>query len=738
MIFERFFRIVSYLAVFCGFLSLLVSGTFGAVSTMLFAAVMITAWMIEDSRWQIREAIGTALIVFAMPAFFFAYRFNLITISGNETDVAGILARMILSLTAIKLLQRKSDRDWIFLYLMAFFEVLLAAGLSISALYLASFLLYLLVMVCAVIAFEIRKTAHAVEESFAGKEPVRDKVSTASNVLPARRLPSTALALIVVIVALALPLFFMLPRVGGAGFGGSQDGLRTSSGFADTVRLGGIGRIQESDQIAMRVKLEGHVDTTGSDLYFRGVALDTFDNLSWSKSKSVVKEPFVKGDRDLVQVDYPSSRENLSVQTIYLEPMDTPVLFALPRAVAVQGNFPVLYKDQYGAFTYQRNFERISYKVLSDRGLPPVAKLRQDTQPYSADFANYRTLPPNYDIRIAELAETITADSPTRYDKARAVESYLQNNFGYTLEQKAGGPDPLANFLFDVREGHCEYFATAMAVMLRTQGVATRIVNGFHGGEYNDAADVTIVRQRNAHAWVEVFFPKENVWVPFDPTPFGGEAGMAAAAGFSKTINKYLEAFETFWIQYFVAYDNQEQRSLARSVRNGLVDYQSGISEYLNHARAMLTEWWAEVRGDSGLRSSLTAIGYALGIIAGVVLVVFLLVWLFRKIAKLSMWRRLKRLSGDAPASVVAFYETMLQILTQKGIRREPSQTPAEFAYALGIPEAVKITEKYNAVRFGERHLSTDESRDIEEWLRRVRESAQEMTDTEGGRPSQP
>ncbi|MBK8466950.1 MAG: DUF3488 domain-containing protein [Chloracidobacterium sp.] len=722
MHFERFFRLVSYIAVFCGFVSLWVSGTFGIAGTGLFIAVMIVAWRLEGSRWQISEKLGTVLIVLALPLYFAAWHFRIITFSGGEAAIAGILARMILSLTAIKLLQKKSDRDWIFLYLMSFFEVLLAAGLSISALYLLTFIVYLLVMASAIIAFEIRKTSHAVELKVSGETVhERDPSSESKAALPVRRLPSAALTLIVFIIVLALPLFFLLPRVGGAGFGGNQLGQKTSSGFSDTVRLGGIGQIQQSNEVVMRVKLEGSANAD-SGLYFRGVALDTFDNKSWSKSKTGTKIAFEKGEGELVQVDFSAGRENRAIQTIYLEPLDTPVLFALTRAVAIQGNFPVVFKDAYGSLTYSRSYERVSYKVLSDRSLPSASQLRADDKPYISDVSNYRLLPPAFDRRIANLAETVAATAKNRYDKARAIESFLQNNFGYTLEQKAGGDEPLADFLFNVREGHCEYFATAMAMMLRTQGIATRIVNGFNGGEYNDAAEVTIVRQRNAHAWVEVYFPGEDVWVPFDPTPFSGQTAATSSAGITASISKYLEALETFWIQHFVAYDDQEQRSLVRSVRNGIGEYQSGIMSYLNQAQNILAEWWKNVRGDKGLQASVIAIAYGIGYVAAAIFGIFLFIWLFRKIERLPIWQRLwDRFFKKRHASIIEFYDRMQRILADKGWIREPHQTPLEFAYSSGIPEVVSITEKYNRVRFGEKNLSRDEADEIETWLKNLK-----------------
>ena len=719
MKFENFFKLISYTAVFCGFLSLWVSGTFGIVGTSLFLVVLVSAWFLEGSRWQISERLGTALIVLAMPAFYFAWRYKLIEpFTAAETVVAGVLARMILSLTAIKILQKKSDRDWIFLYLMSFFEVLLAAGLSISALYLGSFLLYLLVMVCSVIAYEIRKTSREVEARI-GVDSTIIEPAKAAPLLRLRKLSIVSIVLILFIIALATPLFFMLPRVGGAGLGSFQNGMSTSTGFSDTVRLGSIGKIQQNDAVVMRVRLEASPSEAG-ELYFRGVALDKFDNKNWSKSKSSEKEPYVRGERDLIQLDYASGRENLLMQTIYLEPLDTPVLFAVPRTVAIQGNFPVLYKDGYGAVSFSANNERVSYKVLSDRSLPSLERLRADGQGYSIESQNYLQLPPEYDRRIADLASTAAGNAKSRYDKAVAVQSYLRNTYDYTLEMKSGGEQPLADFLFNVRKGHCEYFATAMAVMLRTQGIATRIVNGFHEGEYNSTAGLYVVRQRHAHAWVEVYFPKENAWVPFDPTPSSTEA-EGASTGIIAQAGKYLEALDAIWIQYFVAFDDQEQRSLARTMRSGFVDYQARTGIYWDQAKVMLAEWWADVRGDKGLVTSTQAVGYAVAVVAGAVILIILVVSLFRRLRNSGSWQGIwNRLFLKKSVSIVEFYDRMQQILATKGLVRAQYETPLEFALASGIPEAVELTDKYNRVRFGEKGITSVEAAEIEHWLREL------------------
>jgi hypothetical protein len=287
---------------------------------------------------------------------------------------------------------------------------------------------------------------------------------------------------------------------------------------------------------------------------------------------------------------------------------------------------------------------------------------------------------------------------------------------------KAGGEDPLADFLFNVREGHCEYFATAMAIMLRTQGIATRIVNGFQQGSYNETADVLVVRQRNAHSWVEVYFPGEKTWVPFDPTPFGGQNSTGSSFGITERFNKYLEALETFWIQYFVAFDNQEQRSMFSSIKKSVRDYGTKTSAWTDVIQERIAKWMSDLSGDQGAQARVRAIGYGSLYLAGILTSLSLFVWLYRKVVKLKVWRRLwDRLFAKRHASIVEFYDRMLIVLAGKGFEREPHQTPLEFAFALGIPEAVKITEKYNRVRFGrKKYLTRRESAEIEEWLEEI------------------
>ena len=149
------------------------------------------------------------------------------------------------------------------------------------------------------------------------------------------------------------------------------------------------------------------------------------------------------------------------------------------------------------------------------------------------------------------------------------LENYLRSHFAYTLNLTGKpGEDPLAHFLFETRAGHCEYFASAMAIMLRTLGIPTREVNGFLPGEYNDLGGDYIVRASDAHSWVEVYFPGTG-WMTFDPTPPGAE--MPKADFFSR-LGQYMDWFELTWNEWVINYDFIHQILLAqnmqRSTRN--------------------------------------------------------------------------------------------------------------------------------------------------------------------------
>src|SRR6266404_4657435 len=716
MSFTTYFRLTSYATVAAAALALFVAHGVGAGLAIAFALIAIAAWKLEGTRWQLSERVALAVILISLPLFYFDWRILVPYLeiefleNGQRAGVeVTVLGHLILFLSAVKLLQRKADRDWFFLYLISFFVVLLAAGLSTKPVFLLTLAVYLLCALSTVVAFEIQKARRKVPAAqtrilIAPDSTIFRKLSMQRwrrRYHETRRLPFVSIGLLLFIVVLALPFFLIAPRTRANALVSSGNGLAGMSiGFSDRVRLGEIGRLKSSDEIVMHVRIEANGARLSRDLRWRGVALDEFHGREWVKSPAAQRFEKKESDSGLFQVGTTEDLRRLAAQTFFVEPLDTPVLFGLPRIVALQGRLPFVRVDSEGSIQSRpHDQERAVYKVYSDTVTPDPSVLQADRLSYYVSAARYLALPDNLDSRIRATTRELIARSGARngYDAARAVESYLRENYGYTLDLKAGGPDPLADFLFNVKEGHCEYFSTAMAVMLRTQGVATRVVNGFLPGQFNEAADAFTVRQSDAHSWVEVYFPETNSWVTFDPTPPAGRTSRVRT-GLAAQLSKFSEALELMWFQYVIGYDKQEQRSLAASWQRRLFDLQRGSSDTLDRARGALPALLQPVL------VSIAGFGALLAIVL-----------LARRVRHFG-WRRGLKVwrSGEPESSRVDFYERLIALLERQGIKRESYQTPLEFAAAVGLNEARAITSAYNRVRFGEEQLSVAERKQIE------------------------
>ena len=733
MSFNTFFRVSSYAMVACGALALTASGGLSEILAAAFAVLLVIAWKLEGTRWQLSERVGLVIVLLSLPLFYLDWQF-LSSGGANERVGVSALAHLILFLSSLKLLQVKADRDWVFLYLISFFEVLLAAGLSLSPLFFLTLSLYTLAALSTILAFEIRKASRSVNATETRLLVAPDstlfrrlrKRRLGARQGEARRLPFAAFVLMLFIFMLAVPIFLIVPRSGSSALARTGNGSTGFVGFSDSVTLGDVGRLQQSDRLVMRVRVEG-VQANSRNLRWRGVALDYFSGRGWKRTGSRGSLEQLNNERGFFQLGTTEGLSRLTTQTFYVEPIDTPVLFAAPRVVALQGRIPYLRRDMDdGSLSTRPHYEeRISYKVYSDTGDPSEEVLRKtpldDARALpTAIAARYLQLPESVDPRIRRLARDVIskAGAHNQYDAARAIENHLRSDYGYTLELKAGGADPLADFLFNVREGHCEYFSTAMAVMLRTQGIPARVVNGFQTGDYNETADVYTVTQREAHSWVEVYFPETSAWVTFDPTPAAGRP-VSERTGVKGALSKYAEALEMLWIEYVVGYDSQEQRSLAKSLGDRFAAVRDWLASRLTDLKGAFSGLLLWLRGGdengriSYARLALLILLLSLGA-SGLTL-------LLRRLKRLGFWRFFSRRQVEGKsASVVEFYERMTKALAARGLQRAVGETPLEFAEASGMPEALKITRAYNRVRFGAQRLSAVEVRQIEDWLKRM------------------
>ena len=305
----------------------------------------------------------------------------------------------------------------------------------------------------------------------------------------------------------------------------------------------------------------------------------------------------------------------------------------------------------------------------------------------------YLGLPDRLDGRIPALARAMAGAAGSDVQRARAVEAALRRDYRYSLQ----GPDretadPLADFLFTRRQGYCEYFASAMAVLLRSLGIPARLATGFQSGQYNPVTELWVVRASDAHSWVEAWMPGRG-WSTFDPTPpdtAPRRSGLLARAGL------YLDAAQVFWEKWVVGYDAGRQGTLADHMEQGA--RRMGIGWY--DALAALQSGWKTYSGavtrTAAIRAALVAAAVLWGWLLGPPLVRAL-----RLRRRVDRVRRGQASAGDA----TLLYERMLRILKRRGFQKPAWFTPAEFANSLPpgpVGAAVgEFTVAYNAMRFG-------------------------------------
>ncbi|HJQ70556.1 MAG TPA: DUF3488 and transglutaminase-like domain-containing protein [Blastocatellia bacterium] len=775
MNFDAHFRVTSYALVATAFAALALTGELYAVSILLYTIAFAFSFYREargGERFELKEWMWRALAIAYMPFFFFD--------ALALTSKVSAIIHLTLFASAAKLYQTKRDRDWVFLYLIAFFQMLLAAGLTFNAVFVVSLALFIFFFVSTLAAFEIRRTQREI--AFVEEETImraresrwfrrRVKINSApddsnkqSGLLRTRYLMGASVAQVVMVAALTLPLFFLIPRVGGGGVARGFGNADAITGFSEVVRLGEVASIKTSQSVAMRVQLDRPPQRY---LRWRGIALDKYDGRSWSLSESLSRrrtetqsrnamfaEPTTDDDdftRKYGVTEAPPDQSSIIEQRIVLEPVSTGTLFSAHRLVDLRGPMAsvTVVRDtsvkqgEDAASVYTETFRRrISYIARSDTRVPSEQELRSDADPsYPEEIKRfYLYLPRNLDPRVADFARDVTRSAATPFDKARAVETYFKTRFAYSLNVERTNDDPLAEFLFETREGHCEYFATAMAITLRTLGIPARIVNGFQMGEYNDINNLYTVREADAHSWVEVYFPKADAWVEFDPTPAAG-INDYSQGGLLSRLRKYMEAAEVFWLDYIVTLDSDEQASImvelqqrTRAMKDQLVRYYMDFKLWMRTTanRLLVEHDWSV--GD-------------LLLVAGLVLVVGLAViglnilrshrkqrkkertgygpW-WHRFFVLPTWRRSRLVGRDHRASAVLFYEQMLQIAARGGLVKPPDQTPAEFAATSRFDQIREITNVYNRVRFGGARLSENETRRVSTLLAALRKAVRE------------
>ena len=405
-------------------------------------------------------------------------------------------------------------------------------------------------------------------------------------------------ALALAALAVSMLFFLLFPRIGmGFFFARTRNG-QSVTGFADEVALGGFGRIKTSAEVVMRVSFPAQPERAFESLRLRGLSFDTFDGQRWSRGEEPAWSLRRLGQRfDIEQPQLPPEQATTATARIYLEPLNTEnsVLFAPAKTTTVEwldseydsfrrrrkrvesapsGDLRYLAPKDV-ALTYQVTFQEPRSESIRRKLMEPAPDASADDLEIPHKLARrYLQLPPNLDPRIAALAKTLVrGDTPAK--RALALESALRRDWTYSLDGDQDNDAPLLDFLFGKRHGHCEYFATAMAVMLRTQGIPARVVNGFLGGEQNEFGGYRMIKQGDAHSWVEVYLAGAG-WHTFEPTPAAGQLAPVDD-GIAAAMRRVADGAAMLWYSWIVEYDLERQIGVLRAIRAALPDLRSSF-----------------------------------------------------------------------------------------------------------------------------------------------------------------
>ncbi len=724
---SKYFEASLYLLMYTSVLTLVSTGKLDIFTTIAAPAVLVLKgfrrWRGRGPELSHRAATVCVTLYFALIPLDYLWARNRAADAPNPALYAALLTtvHLLLFVMMARLYSGRSRRDFLFLAMLAFAAMLAAAVLTVDTAYLAFFLVFLALAISTFIGLEVERGAEG-----ASSTPINSGSLPAGKLVRALGLTSGVVALGALV--LGGLIFFLLPRFTAGYFGSYSLRPRLMSGFTENVELGQIGEIQKSSEVVMRVKVEGGPERFLNQ-HWRGIALTHFDGWRWTGTTYDRRRVFLDENGWFI---LPNAGENISRTPlryqILLEPIASDAIFVASDTSVVRGRFSagsglgdapqrnyILVDSTGSIFNPFPNYSELSYEANSASPAANPAVLRASGTVYPENIRTRFLQVPELDPRIPALAKLATAGATNPYDKAVALSAYLQSHFGYTLDLGgSSGGDPLSNFLFVRRAGHCEYFATAMTVMLRTLGIPARYINGFQTGEYNSVGGDFIVRASDAHSWVEAYFPGHG-WITFDPTP----AGEAAPQGWFAGIAKYVDWFQLQWGEWVINYDFLHQMTLAQGVKQASRQWTTGAREKFAHfydaTVARMRGWQVHAA-----KSPVTQLAIAAVIAAFLVLLggkrlrsFFARVWILRA-------------SGERPLSpgrASAHYQEMLRMLARRGYRKAEGITPMEFVSSIQSTELAapvcRLTELYQAARFGDAEVETRRSINL---LREIRQ----------------
>jgi transglutaminase-like putative cysteine protease len=721
MKFRTTHKAVSYLVAALGIMALALGGVLPPLTLTVAVVAAIASWWAEEPliahRQYQRLWTGALLVVLAAEVMRVVMTSNMIE--------PGIEFALLLQLN--RLWNRRDARDYQQIVVLALVHLIAA---SVLDQHLSFALVYGGFIIALPWALTLSHLRREIEGNYQRREPPTKRahvtrILNSRRIVTGRFLWSTALLSLPIFI-MSGTLFVFFPRIGLGFLAGAPRRQMSVAGFSDNVQLGDVGVINDDATVVMRVEIEPPPEAPPRrlNLHWRGAAYDFYDGHGWRRTEARDRRNAIDrvGDRYCLGLAC-RVRGPRKTYRVYLENLDPPVLLMPPSPVAI-------------IMPRQRRSRGLSHRSLF---ISPLMEVRRQPEPavvvhYAVETppdpqvaweVGERTLEPYFqlpelDPRIPQLAQRLTAHAPaTPEAKAQAVQSYLHSSYRYSRDLRGTSNEhPLEDFLFERRTGHCEFFSTAMAVLLRTQGVATRNVTGYIGGRLNTfgGENYYAVTQSDAHSWVEVYVPDRG-WLTFDPTPPAGFTGPARRT-LTIVLRQLLDATELAWDKNVIAYDLENQME---ALEQTYLTYRRWRYRPPSPEEAEEPESRRYEQNWLWLATPLVlALLGALG-------------WWLRQRRKGQQRRRGAASPGQAQAEQLI--HQLDRVLARHGSQRPPWKTPAEQASGLGkedhpaAPLVKAVVNRYNQVRFGGDRFAPGELLELQQTVRQIGEVAQRWAD---------
>ncbi|HEX6766751.1 MAG TPA: DUF3488 and transglutaminase-like domain-containing protein [Polyangiaceae bacterium] len=690
-----------------GLLSLLTSGELSrGIAFLILAALglaLVVPERLQDKPLYRKLGVAAPLVLLAVQTA---------RLLGGESLLASAI-EFAAGLQVLRLATRRGAAHDQQVIVLALLHLIAGTVLGSGLTYGLCFLGFLIVTPGALVLSHLRRE---VEGNY--RQGARDRTGLPVDVpriLRSRRVIGRQFLLLTCLLSVPIfvftaVLFVLFPRVGLSFLWLNHSRTERMVGFSERVDLGGVGRLRSDPTIVMRVEPPGLGVSPPARiaLYLRGATFDRYDGRAWSRSGGSKELPVDQAGRFIRIRRFPDSSRD-RVMRIDLEPIDPPVVFLPLDAVVVEVVTAPAGLDRAPPRLYTGVDGVLRYQSPDLRGLRYDVSLSTVYEPnrQELDFAErvrYLSLPA-LPPRIGELAETWTHGMGDPLERARAIEAKLRKGYRYDLDSPSGAAkNPLDDFLFNSKRGHCEFYSTAMTVMLRSLGVPARNVTGFVGGTFNRFSRSYVVRQGDAHSWVEVWADGTG-WTRFDPTPPSEAIPRSEISGAFAVLRDFVEALGQRWSRHVVGYDLRQQLGLYGELQNTyrrLVPSSSPLNRVLGSPRRLLFTLLALAGLGFGLRE----------------------LWRLRRRGE-KVDDRTE--SERRASSAVELYQSLERVLAVRGVAR-PAGTPplahAKALDALGHPfsvEVLDLTERYLRARFGGEHLDLAQRRSYADRVRALR-----------------